>query len=80
MDEEEEEVTDLKLQLFHNTIREHIVSHRQHQQQSVCDVTLHQLSALPLYTYAARKSDAAAASLRGEFLLMMPVIAYVCYC
>lgn len=77
MDEEEEEVTDLKLQLFHNTIREHIVSRTQ--QQSVCDVTLHQLSALPLYKYAARKSDAAAASLRGEFLLT-PVIAYVCYC
>lgn len=25
-EEEEEEVTDLKLQLFHNTVREHIVS------------------------------------------------------
>lgn len=50
MDDEEEEVTDLKLQLFHNTIREHIVSRIEHQQQSVCDVTLHQLNALPLYT------------------------------
>lgn len=25
-DEEEEEVTDIKLQIFHNTVREHIVS------------------------------------------------------
>lgn len=26
MEEEEEEVTDLELQIFHNTVREHIVS------------------------------------------------------
>lgn len=29
MDDEEEEVTDMKLQIFHNTVREHIVSIKQ---------------------------------------------------
>lgn len=26
MDDDEDEVTDMKLQIFHNTVREHIVS------------------------------------------------------
>lgn len=55
MDDEEEEVTDLKLQLFHNTIREHIVSQR---------VSVWRHITPPLYIYES------AAALRGQLLLL----------
>lgn len=64
MDDEEEEVTDLKLQLFHNTIREHIVSQR---------VSVWRHITPPLYIY---ESAASAAALRGQllFLLLLPAL------
>lgn len=58
MDDEEEEVTDLKLQLFHNTIREHIVSQR---------VSVWRHITPPLYIY---ETAASAAALRGQLLLL----------
>lgn len=62
MDDEEEEVTDLKLQLFHNTIREHIVSQ---------SVSVWRHITPPLYIY---ESAASAAALRGQLLLLLPAL------